>query len=158
MREATIDTVRAGKMFAVENETNIGGKLRILLAGKMAVTCDEIFLHFVQPMELVDSIEYRAREQDLPDKKFQVSINAVYDCQILALPTWHLERVFMEVPSIKFVMKCLVGRDITRKLYHMNENVYQAASSIHKRHPSTMNQVISGCIPCVDLISSFSFL
>ena len=34
MKEATIETTRGGKMFAVENDTFIEDKLRILLSGK----------------------------------------------------------------------------------------------------------------------------
>ena len=33
MKEATFETTRGGKMFAVENETLIEDKLRILLSG-----------------------------------------------------------------------------------------------------------------------------
>jgi len=36
---------------------------RILLSGKMAVKCDEIFLHYVSQFEFVDSVEWRRRRR-----------------------------------------------------------------------------------------------
>ncbi len=40
---------------------------------------------------------------------------------------------FPSSPSAKFLMDCLVSKDITRKLYVMNENVYSASTSIHQK-------------------------
>lgn len=86
MKDATITTVRAGKGFAIANDTELGVKLRILLSGKLAVKCDEIFLHFVMPLEFVDSIEWRARDQENPSKFFQViksfSFNTFFNLNI----------------------------------------------------------------------------
>ena len=72
MKDSYMDTLRAGKSLAVENETDLSESLRVLLSGKLAVKCDETFLHFVQPFEFVDSIEWRAREGPNPGDKSQV--------------------------------------------------------------------------------------
>jgi hypothetical protein len=34
--------------------------LRILMSGKLAAKCDDTFLHFVQPFEFINSIEWRS--------------------------------------------------------------------------------------------------
>ena len=78
MKDATIQKLRAGKAFVTENDTEVEPKLRILLSGKLTVKCDDIFLHFVQPFEFVDSVEWWARGKDRPDENYQVSTSKVY--------------------------------------------------------------------------------
>ena len=72
MKDSYMETLRAGKSLAVENETDLSDSLRILLSGKLAVKCDETFLHFVQPFEFVNSVEWRAAELDRPAEHYQV--------------------------------------------------------------------------------------
>ena len=72
-RDAHIETVRAGRPVSVEGETPLdGGDLRVLLSGKIAVRCDDIFLHFVQPFEFVNSVEWRSMQLDRPAEHYQV--------------------------------------------------------------------------------------
>lgn len=72
----------------------------------------------------------------------QVTMDAVYDCKILAMPTSMLEKTFLEDPSMRFVIKCLVGKDIARKLYVMNENVYHFSKDHHRRPTSHPTQAL----------------
>ncbi|TRY67888.1 hypothetical protein TCAL_05175 [Tigriopus californicus] len=122
-KDYSVDMIRAGETFASENETRIGPRLRVLLHGKLRVKCDDTFLHFIHPNEFVDSIEWRSRYTDNPDDKFQVSIQVVNDSTILTLPSETLEHTFAEQSKLKFILDCVIGKDITRKLYMLNENV-----------------------------------
>ena len=72
MKDAAIQNLRAGKAFVTENDTEVKPVLRILLSGKLTVKCDDIFLHFVQPLEFVDSVEWWAKGKDNPDENYQV--------------------------------------------------------------------------------------
>jgi len=119
--------------------------VRILLSGKLAVKCDEIFLHFVNPFEFVDSVEWRRRRPRTSDEssavtpslggmismnkeRYQVTYDAVSDCTMLRLPAASLARVTEEDEALGFTLDCLIGRDVTRKLYSMSESVGRAAS------------------------------
>jgi hypothetical protein len=46
-----------------------------------------------------------------------VTIQAEEDCEVLVLEGQHLERVYEVCPKLNLIVDCLVGKDITRKLY-----------------------------------------
>ena len=49
------------------------------------------------------------------------------DCQVLRLSDANVRRVFESDPELEFLVNCLVSKDITRKLYVINDNVYSAS-------------------------------
>ncbi len=74
-RESILETYKVDttKPFAIEHETNADtNSLRILISGKLAVRCDDIFLHFIHPFEFVNSVEWQSRNLESPDHKYQV--------------------------------------------------------------------------------------
>ena len=58
---------------------------------------------------------------------FKVTLDAVNDCKVLRLSDANVLRVFDEDPDLKFLVNCVVSKDITRKLYVINDNVYSAS-------------------------------
>ena len=56
-----------------------------------------------------------------------MSLDAVNDCQVLRLSDANVRRVFESDPELEFLVNCLVSKDITRKLYVINDNVYSAS-------------------------------
>ena len=138
-RDSQIVTIRGGRTFAIENDTETASKddarpLRILLTGKLAVKCDDVFLHFIQPLEFVDSIEWWAKTQANPANVFKVGIDAVQDSDILVLK--RLE----EKSDLNFLVECLTAKDATRKLYAMHGTVYenQTSSENHNHDNKTL--------------------
>ena len=57
----------------------------------------------------------------------KVTLDAVNDCKVLRLSDANVRHVFDEDPDLKFLVNCLVSKDITRKLYVINDNVYSAS-------------------------------
>ena len=98
----------------------------------MAVSCDEVFLHFIQPLEFVDSLEFRSRQEESPSPFFSVGIDAVNDSFILELSAANLDKLGRERPDLEFFLACLVAKDVTRKLYLMNEVVCKSSTNPKK--------------------------
>ncbi|CAH0749749.1 unnamed protein product [Diatraea saccharalis] len=94
----------------------------------MRVSCDETHLHFIQPYQFVDSPEWEAnREQS--DDVFQVTVVAEEVCTCVCWPRMRLERVLRHRPALKVVLDCLIGKDITHKLYSVSEGLTAGAGS-----------------------------
>ncbi|CAN0290090.1 unnamed protein product [Lampetra planeri] len=116
----TIMRLSAGQPYSVEESTSTDGRLSILLKGKMRVTHRDNFLHNIYPNAFVDSPEFRSTQLHRGET-FQVTITADEDCEFLC---WHRERLtfYLEVePFLKEVFKYLIGKDITNKLYSLND-------------------------------------
>ncbi|KAG7299416.1 hypothetical protein JYU34_016369 [Plutella xylostella] len=121
-REARLVRLDAGEAYAVEEVTPADERLSILLKGKLRVSCDGTHLHFVQPYQFVDSPEWEAnREQS--DNVFQVTVIAEESSTCVCWPRMRLERVLRHRPMLKVVLDCLVGKDITHKLYSVSEGL-----------------------------------
>ncbi|XP_053602958.1 blood vessel epicardial substance-like [Plodia interpunctella] len=126
-REARIVRLEPGEAYAVEDVTPADERLSILMKGKMRVSCDETHLHYIQPYQFVDSPEWEAnREQS--DDVFQVTVIAEEVCTCICWPRMRLERVLRHRPSLKVVLDCLIGKDITHKLYSVSEGLSAGVS------------------------------
>ncbi|XP_060801304.1 blood vessel epicardial substance-like [Amyelois transitella] len=126
-REARIVRLEPGEAYAVEDVTPADERLSILMKGKMRVSCDETHLHYIQPYQFVDSPEWEAnREQS--DDVFQVTVIAEEVCTCICWPRMRLERVLRHRPALKVVLDCLIGKDITHKLYSVSEGLSAGGS------------------------------
>ena len=58
-----------------------------------------------------------------------MSIDVVTDAHVLVLPASALDKTLSDHRDVRFILDCLLGKDITRKLYMMSENVSRASSN-----------------------------
>ncbi|KAL4710529.1 hypothetical protein ACJJTC_008931, partial [Scirpophaga incertulas] len=141
-REARIVRFEPGEAYAVEEVTPADERLSILLKGKMRVSCDETHLHYIQPYQFVDSPEWEAnREQS--DDVFQVTVVAEDLCTCICWPRMRLERVLRHRPALKVVLDCLIGKDITHKLYSVSEGLGTGAGNERDGPPSHLTRSAS---------------
>ncbi|XP_063821219.1 blood vessel epicardial substance-like [Ostrinia nubilalis] len=141
-REARVVRLEPGEAYAVEEVTPADERLSILLKGKMRVSCDETHLHFIQPYQFVDSPEWEAnREQS--DDVFQVTVVAEEVCTCVCWPRMRLERVLRHRPALKVVLDCLIGKDITHKLYSVSEGLGAGAGSEREGTPAHLTRSAS---------------
>lgn len=115
-----IKTLKKGAVYADEDKTSVDERLSILLKGKMKVSYRGHFLHNIYTNAFIDSPEFRSTEMHRGEK-FQVTITAEQDCQFLC---WTRERLTYFLESDTFlneVFRYLVGKDITNKLYSLND-------------------------------------
>ncbi|XP_029451199.1 blood vessel epicardial substance isoform X1 [Rhinatrema bivittatum] len=116
----SIQSLKKGQIYAAEDKTSVDDRLSILLKGKMKVSYRGHFLHNIYPNAYVDSPEFRSTQMNRGEK-FQVTITADDNCKFLC---WSRERLtyFLESePFLYEMFKYLIGRDITNKLYSLND-------------------------------------
>nr|XP_016852614.1 PREDICTED: blood vessel epicardial substance [Anolis carolinensis] len=136
-----IQTLKTGQAYASEDKTSVDDRLSILLKGKMKVSYRGHFLHNIYPCAFIDSPEYRSTQMNRGEK-FQVSITADDNCKFLC---WSRERLayFLESESFLFeIFKHLIGKDITNKLYSLNDpTLNDKTSQKIDRQPSLCSQL-----------------
>ncbi|KAM3962863.1 popeye domain-containing protein 1 [Aphomia sociella] len=141
-REARIVRLEPGEAYAVEEVTPADERLSILIKGKMRVSCDETHLHYIQPYQFVDSPEWEAnREQS--DDVFQVTVVAEEVCTCVCWPRMRLERVLRHRPALKVVLDCLIGKDITHKLYSVSEGLTAGGANDREGAPAHLTRSAS---------------
>lgn len=115
-----IQTLKKGQTYAAEDKTSVDDRLSILLKGKMKVSYRGHFLHNIYPCAFIDSPEFRSTQMH-KGEKFQVTIVADDNCRFLC---WSRERLtyFLESePFLYEIFRYLIGKDITNKLYSLND-------------------------------------
>ncbi|XP_014246930.1 popeye domain-containing protein 3-like isoform X2 [Cimex lectularius] len=117
---AQIMSLHAGEAYALQNLTRTD-RLGLLLSGKLNVLCDSHFLHPILACEFLDSPEFESRAN--MDDKFKVSIVAATSCRYLYWQRTSLEYLFVKETYLATVMSTLIARDITTKLYAMNNKI-----------------------------------
>jgi len=92
------------------------------LDSRLKVTCDGTHLHYVQAHQFVDSPEWEATHENDADV-FQVTIRAEESSTYICWTKMKLLRVLRHRPLLKVVINTLIGKDITSKLYALNEQL-----------------------------------
>ncbi|XP_074846913.1 popeye domain-containing protein 3 isoform X2 [Carettochelys insculpta] len=136
-----IQTLKTGQAYAAEDKTSVDDRLSILLKGKMKVSYRGHFLHNIYPCAFVDSPEFRSTQMN-QGEKFQVTITADDNCKFLC---WSRERLtyFLESePFLYEIFRYLIGKDITNKLYSLNDpTLNDKTSKKIDRQPSLCSQL-----------------
>ncbi|MBN3319319.1 POPD1 protein, partial [Atractosteus spatula] len=137
----TIQSLKKGQAYAAEDKTSVDDRLSILLKGKMKVSYRGHFLHNIYTNAFIDSPEFRSTQMNRGEK-FQVTITAEENCKFLC---WSRERLtyFLESePFLNEVFRYLIGKDITNKLYSLNDPTLndKTAKKID-RQPSLCSQL-----------------
>ncbi|CAH0394172.1 unnamed protein product [Bemisia tabaci] len=131
---AQIMSLHAGEAYAMQNLTKTD-RLGLLLSGKVNVMQDQQFLHPINACEFLDSPEFESRASS--EDKFKVSIVAATTCRYLYWQRSALEYLFIKETYLATVLATLVARDITTKLYAMNNKIItEKGSHLDIRLPS----------------------
>ncbi|XP_063219902.1 blood vessel epicardial substance-like isoform X3 [Bacillus rossius redtenbacheri] len=137
--------LESGGTYALQDVTPADEKLSILLKGKLKVTCDSMLLHYIYPHQFIDSPEWEANFEN-SHNVFQVTITAEEDCLYICWSRAKLERVFRHRHLLKVVFSNIIGKDITYKLYSLNEQVHADGLETNTRncdHWKAMNRSLS---------------
>ncbi|EMP28991.1 Blood vessel epicardial substance [Chelonia mydas] len=136
-----IQTLKTGQAYAAEDKTSVDDRLSILLKGKMKVSYRGHFLHNIYPCAFIDSPEFRSTQMNRGEK-FQVTITADDNCKFLC---WSRERLtyFLESePFLYEIFRYLIGKDITNKLYSLNDpTLNDKTSKKMEQQPSLCSQL-----------------
>ena len=80
-------------------------------------------LHGIISTEFLDSPEFESNRAK-KDEKFQVSIVAVWPCRYICWQRSSLEYLLVKETHLATVFSALVARDVTSKVYAMNQKVF----------------------------------
>jgi len=136
IKGAKIETYIYGRHFCQEHLTPVDKSLYILINGMMTVRCDGFFLQAIQPNEFINSVEWKCHQYGQTFTTHQVSIEAVTDCTVLVLNETCLEKAFDSAPKMRFVLDCLVGEDVAKKLYAVSDVVNMSMANQRENQPS----------------------
>lgn len=95
---------------------------------RLKVTCDGTHLHYIKAYQFVDSPEWEAMQENIDDV-FQVTIRAEESSTYICWTRLKLLRVLRHRPLLKVVLNTLIGKDITSKLYALNEQLAGVAAA-----------------------------
>ncbi|XP_042310319.1 popeye domain-containing protein 2-like isoform X2 [Sceloporus undulatus] len=108
--------------YAVEGKTSID-RLSFLLSGRVRVSQDGQFLHYVYPYQFLDSPEW----ESLPPSEegtFQVTLTAETECSYI---TWQRKKLYLLLSKERYIARLfsvLLGYDISEKIYALNEKLF----------------------------------
>ncbi|KAM4558131.1 popeye domain-containing 2 isoform 2-T2 [Odontesthes bonariensis] len=120
--ENKVVELKAGETYAVEGKTPID-QLSFLLSGRISVSLEGQFLHFIHRHQFLDSPEWESLRPN-EEGKFQVTLTADEDSRYIS---WRRRRLYMLISKERYIARLLsvmLGYDIAEKLYNLNNKLF----------------------------------
>ncbi|XP_076027799.1 popeye domain-containing 2 isoform X2 [Genypterus blacodes] len=120
--ENRVVELKAGETYAVEGKTPID-QLSFLLSGRINVSLEGQFLHYIHRHQFLDSPEWESLRPN-EEGKFQVTLTAEEDSQYIS---WRRRRLYMLISKERYIARIfsvMLGYDIAEKLYNLNDKLY----------------------------------
>ncbi|KAF7648147.1 hypothetical protein LDENG_00161130 [Lucifuga dentata] len=114
--------LKAGETYAVEGKTPID-QLSFLLSGRINVSLEGQFLHYIHCHQFLDSPEWESLRPN-EEGKFQVTLTAEEDSLYVS---WRRRRLYMLISKERYIARIfsvMLGYDIAEKLYNLNDKLY----------------------------------
>ncbi|XP_012874854.1 PREDICTED: popeye domain-containing protein 2 isoform X1 [Dipodomys ordii] len=115
-------TLATEQNYAVEGETPIN-RLSLLLSGRVRVSQDGQFLHYIFPYQFMDSPEWESLHPS-EEGTFQVTLTAETECSYISWPRKSLHLLLSRERYISRLFSALLGYDISEKLYTLNDKLF----------------------------------
>lgn len=116
-----IKTLKAGEKYAIE-KTTATDRVAYLFGGKMKVSMNGGFLHYVNANDFIDSPEWETIKVSGGKKdNYQVTIEAVENCRFIQWKRKPLVALLSKRKELAKVWNTMIGRDVVRKLYALNK-------------------------------------
>ncbi|XP_069491837.1 popeye domain-containing protein 2 isoform X2 [Ambystoma mexicanum] len=120
--EEQVLSLAKDQSYALEGKTPIS-RLSLLLSGRVRVSLDGQFLHYIFPYQFLDSPEWeslRPSEEGI----FQVTLTAETDSCYISWPRKKLYLLLAKERYIARLFSALLGFDISQKLYALNDKLF----------------------------------
>ncbi|XP_058479127.1 popeye domain-containing 2 isoform X2 [Solea solea] len=114
--------LKAGETYAVEGNTSIN-QLSFLLSGRINVSLEGQFLHYIHRHQFLDSPEWESLRPN-EEGKFQVTLTAEEDSRYV---TWRRRHLYMLISRERYIARLfsvMLGYDIAEKLYNLNNKLF----------------------------------
>jgi len=116
-----IKTMAAGTNYAMEGKTTTD-RISYLFAGKMKVTMNGEFLHYVCANDFIDSPEWETIRVAANKKDcYKVTIESVEPCRFISWKRKPLVALLSKRKELSKIWNTMIGRDVVRKLYALNK-------------------------------------
>ncbi|XP_078512001.1 popeye domain-containing protein 2 [Lissotriton helveticus] len=115
-------TLAKDQSYALEGKTPIS-RLSLLLSGRIRVSLDGQFLHYIFPYQFLDSPEWESL-RPTEEGTFQVTLTAETDCCYIS---WPRKKLYLLLASEKYIARLFsvhLGFDISQKLYALNDKLF----------------------------------
>ncbi|KAL2805056.1 popeye domain-containing protein 2 isoform 2, partial [Daubentonia madagascariensis] len=120
--EEQVLTLTTEQTYAVEGETPIN-RLSLLLSGRVRVSQDGQFLHYIFPYQFMDSPEWESLRPS-EEGVFQVTLTAETSCSYISWPRKSLHLLLTKERYVSCLFSALLGYDISEKLYTLNDKLF----------------------------------
>ncbi|KAM3607624.1 uncharacterized protein V6R79_010846 [Siganus canaliculatus] len=120
--DSKVVELKAGETYAVEGKTPID-QLSFLLSGRINVSLEGQFLHYIHRHQFLDSPEWESLRPN-EEGKFQVTLTAEEDSRYVS---WRRRRLYMLISKERYIARLfsvMLGYDIAEKLYNLNNKLY----------------------------------
>ncbi|XP_024245246.1 popeye domain-containing 2 isoform X2 [Oncorhynchus tshawytscha] len=120
--ENKVLALRVEETYAVEGKTPIN-QLSFLLSGRIHVSLEGQFLHYIFPLQFLDSPEWESLRPN-EEGNFQVTLTAETDCRYIS---WRRRRLYMLLSKDRYITRLfsvMLGSDIANKLYSLNDKLF----------------------------------
>ncbi|NP_001137586.1 popeye domain-containing protein 2 [Sus scrofa] len=117
-----VSTLATEQTYAVEGEAPID-RLSLLLSGRVRVSQDGQFLHYIFPYQFMDSPEWESLHPS-EEGVFQVTLTAETECSYISWPRKSLHLLLAKERYISRLFSILLGYDISEKLYALNDKLF----------------------------------
>ncbi|XP_061082783.1 popeye domain-containing 2 isoform X1 [Conger conger] len=108
--------------YALEGKTPIN-QLSLLLSGRIRVSLEGQFLHYIFPYQFLDSPEWESL-RPTEEGNFQVTLTAEMDCRYISWPRRKLYVLLAKERYIARLFSVMLGNDIADKLYSLNDKLF----------------------------------
>ncbi|XP_044072068.1 popeye domain-containing 2 isoform X2 [Siniperca chuatsi] len=120
--ENKVVELKAGETYAVEGKTPID-RLSFLLSGRINVSLEGQFLHYIYRHQFLDSPEWESLRPN-EEGKFQVTLTAEEDSRYIS---WRRRSLYLLISKDRYIARLfsvMLGYDIAEKLYNLNNKLY----------------------------------
>ncbi|KAM3935823.1 popeye domain-containing protein 2 isoform 2-T2 [Leptodactylus fuscus] len=117
-----VHTLNADQSYALEGKTPID-RLSLLISGRVKVSLDGQFLHYIFPYQFLDSPEWESLRPS-EEGTFQVTLTAETDSTFISWPRKKLYLLLAREKYISRLFSVLLGFDICHKLYALNDKLF----------------------------------
>ncbi|KAJ8405938.1 hypothetical protein AAFF_G00308260 [Aldrovandia affinis] len=108
--------------YALEGTTPID-RLSFLLSGRIRVSMEGQFLHYIFPFQFLDSPEWESL-RSTEEGSFQVTLTAETDCRYVSWQRPKLQALLGQDRYLARLFSVMLGSDIADKLYSLNQRLY----------------------------------
>ncbi|KAG9471166.1 popeye domain-containing protein 2 isoform X2 [Eleutherodactylus coqui] len=117
-----VHSLNTDQSYALEGKTAID-RLSLLISGRVKVSLDGQFLHYIFPYQFLDSPEWESLRPS-EEGTFQVTLTAETDSTYISWPRKKLYLLLAREKYITHLFSALLGFDISQKLYALNDKLF----------------------------------